>query len=461
MDVRDRVRAPFGEFGRTLELNDVSMEPNAVNIIFLGGIFRPRDIVDIKACSDGVMQYAADSLQRKYLKGFVESPEVSRVVFVNLPFIGAYRKRYSRIRFIPKDNVESLARCTFINQSFLNVAGIKHIARFVQSYRGLMDAIRKLGSERRRTVVLCYSMHLPFLAAVVLVKARHPSVLFGVIAPDLPEFMASRHGLQRAVYGAMAKVSYGLVKYMDFTVAITASMIERLKKPGVVVEGIAGAGFETPPTVEPALGSMEVETPVSEVIRGLGRYVLYTGTLDPRYGIAELVDAFCKLRNPVYRLVVCGAGAAQAYVASRAFQSPKLSYLGQVDPAFVLDLQKQAALLVNPRRNTGEFTKFSFPSKILEYMDSGNAVLMFRLDGIPDEYYRYCYLVEEYGGDLGSALEATMNIDRAKRRALGAAARAFVRREKCAERQVEKVMQLIEKNVNPEIQKKISGVGHG
>ena len=38
---------------------------------------------------------------------------------------------------------------------------------------------------------------------------------------------------------------------------------------------------------------------------------------------------------------------------------------------------------VNPRQNNEEFTKYSFPSKTMEYLASGVPVVAYKLDGIP------------------------------------------------------------------------------
>lgn len=55
---------------------------------------------------------------------------------------------------------------------------------------------------------------------------------------------------------------------------------------------------------------------------------------------------------------------------------------------------KKATLLINPRPSNEEFTKYSFPSKNLEYMASGTPLLATDLPGIPAEYKRYEYIIE-------------------------------------------------------------------
>ena len=41
---------------------------------------------------------------------------------------------------------------------------------------------------------------------------------------------------------------------------------------------------------------------------------------------------------------------------------------------------------MNPRSADAEYTKYSFPSKTIEYLATGVPVVMNRLPGIPEEY---------------------------------------------------------------------------
>mgnify|MGYP003303651866 CR=1 FL=1 len=43
-------------------------------------------------------------------------------------------------------------------------------------------------------------------------------------------------------------------------------------------------------------------------------------------------------------------------------------FTGKIDRSQVLALQRSATVLVNPRRNNEEYTKYSFPSKTMEYL---------------------------------------------------------------------------------------------
>ena len=132
--------------------------------------------------------------------------------------------------------------------------------------------------------------------------------------------------------------------------------------------------------------------------------VVYTGKLYERFGAKGLVDSFLMLQNPQYRLVICGDGDAAEYVKSAAEKDPRIQWLGQVSAAKAKEWTFKADVLVNPRRNDEEYTKYSFPSKNIEYLLSGNPVVAYRLDGMPKAYGDMMRLVSD--GDARGLTEA-------------------------------------------------------
>ena len=68
--------------------------------------------------------------------------------------------------------------------------------------------------------------------------------------------------------------------------------------------------------------------------------------------------------------------------------------MGNLPSEQVFEYEKKAKLLVNLRDPSVELTKYAFPSKILEYMSSGSAVLTTKLEGIPNEYFSFINTVD-------------------------------------------------------------------
>lgn len=109
-----------------------------------------------------------------------------------------------------------------------------------------------------------------------------------------------------------------------------------------------------------------------------------------------------------------------------------------------MELQKQATVLVNPRQNNEEFSKYSFPSKTMEYLSSGVPVVAYKLDGMPDEYDSYIQYVEDNAIEsLKEKLVEVCELSEEERQNLGSAGRAFVLTEKNSTVQVKKIVTLI------------------
>ena len=97
-------------------------------------------------------------------------------------------------------------------------------------------------------------------------------------------------------------------------------------------------------------------------------------------------------------------------------------------------------MLVNPRQNTDIFTKYSFPSKTMEYLASGRPVIGYRLDGIPEEYYKYIQLVNDNSVDaLKDKIVEVCSLPADERNRIGMTAREFIVREKNPRVQCQKV----------------------
>ena len=132
------------------------------------------------------------------------------------------------------------------------------------------------------------------------------------------------------------------------------------------------------------------------------------------------------LKNPSYRLVICGDGDSRNTVLECVKMDNRVSYKGQLPREEILVLQQKATLLVNPRTSEGEFTKYSFPSKTNEY----------------------CFTVEDNSDEaLSKKIDEILNMDRAVLRSLGMRARKFILTEKSPKNQCKKLVDLIERIV--------------
>ncbi|MFQ9737208.1 MAG: glycosyltransferase [Christensenellaceae bacterium] len=206
----------------------------------------------------------------------------------------------------------------------------------------------------------------------------------------------------------------------------------KIEKPYCVMEGIATEN----------IGALEKKSqPITEIEKN----IVYTGTLHERFGILNLLQAFKEIPYPNYRLIICGIGDSEKKIIEASKQDSRIIFMGQLSRDEILKLQKVATVLVNPRQNNEEFTKYSFPSKNLEYLSSGIPLVAYKLDGILDEYDDYINYVEDNSiVSLRNKLIEVCEWTYEKRELFGYKAQKFVLEQKNQLIQTKKIIELIE-----------------
>lgn len=406
-----------------------------MRIALLFGIFPEIDYSEIIYNSKGVIQYAADAFQKALIEGIGSLlPEID---IINLPYIGAYPQRYIKL-FSPVGTFEyktvngNMVRGE--NVRFCNLTGYKLYSRYRSALSGLERWYARYFGEEK--VIIVYAMHTPFVKACVKLKKKYTSdkLRIVLIVPDLPEYMDNNKSyLKRKLMAYNRKILNELYQDIDAFVLLSKYMVDILpmkNKQWTVVEGIFNSNRDV------VGGNKNWE--------GELKTVFYSGTLAKRYGILNLLQAFSALRQRNLRLEICGAGDALEEIEDYCKKDNRIVYRGQLRREEVLRLQKEATLLVNPRSPEGEFTKYSFPSKTMEYLASGVPTLLYRLPGIPDEYYKYCFSIEKAGvNELSRKMDEILRMNINELRKIGHEAQNFIFTKKNPYSQARKIIELI------------------
>jgi glycosyltransferase involved in cell wall biosynthesis len=159
-----------------------------------------------------------------------------------------------------------------------------------------------------------------------------------------------------AVSRYFSKNVFASVKKATAVIALSEGLIKVFhaeNKPGLITEGI----------VE--------ETSQGETSFPKGSYLYFAGSLMPRYGIQDLVEAYLKIK-PDYDLIIAGHHGKPPLPGEK---ESRIRYLGQLSKSKNYLFEKNAALLINPRPYDDKLDKESIPSKVLEYLSSGAPVL--------------------------------------------------------------------------------------
>ena len=181
------------------------------------------------------------------------------------------------------------------------------------------------------------------------------------------------------------------------------------------------------------------------VWRNEKKIILYSGKLSEKFGIKILVEGYKKANIENSELWIYGDGELTDYIKIQSREHPSIKYKGMVSNEEVVKAQMQATLLVNPRPTTEQFTKYSFPSKNIEYMASGTPILTTKLQGMPIEYYRYIFTIEKETVDgIAEAMQEILNKPLGEIYKKGIEAKDFVINEKNENVQAKKIINFVE-----------------
>jgi glycosyltransferase involved in cell wall biosynthesis len=314
---------------------------------------------------------------------------------------------------------------------FVNVRGLKESSVAAGMYAHLRRWAAAHPSGPRALLVynVLSSLSLPVLSAARACKV--PAV---AVVADLPFDVYSFRGARGLLERAELRAQLHALRRFDGLVVLTphAAQDHAPGVPWMRMEGALAAD-----EISAAFGRPAASPPP-----GAERVVMYSGMLNEMNGIPLLLQAFERLREPDWRLWMYGGGPLEGAVQAAARRDPRITLhsWGVVPEAEVLRRQKQAHVLVNPRPSAHRANRYSFPSKLLEYLASGTPVVSTAPDGIPAEYHPHLVLaLDESPDGLAATLRRAAALPHAERDARAARARGWLLREKTWERQAERI----------------------
>lgn len=390
----------------------------------------PDRYEEIRRRSVGALSNANSTFQKAIIRGIKENIQYikDKIYIINTPNIGAYPFKYKNVYF--KKGDFELFTIEGLNISFCDLPKFKHYYIYHAVYTKLKGII---GNMRGNTVVLVYDLYWPFIKAVSRIKNEY-DIKTCLVVPDLPGFTGEVDHWAYRLFRSRKRVggNWSLLNQIDSYVLLAETMRDKLPINGsnyIVVEGI----FDSE--------NVKKNTQVNNTNL---KIIFYSGALDERNGVLRLLEAFRLIEDSSFRLIVCGDGELRGEVSSMAKIDNRIIYKGQISHEEVLELQAESTLLVNPRTPFDEFTKYSFPSKTMEYLASGRPVLMYQLPTLPREYFPYCYFVS--GNSVSSLADKMREICLKSSHELnqrGEDARSFILNNKTSKVQVKKIIDLL------------------
>lgn len=263
--------------------------------------------------------------------------------------------------------------------------------------------------NHKDAVMVCDVLNFTVSMGAALAARKARRKVIGIIT-DFPEQMSGKQS-------KYSRLVWMLIRFCTGYVILTEQMKDKLnsRKPTIVLEGHVDS---------------QMKHAVNSSKQKYGKKVcLYAGMLHRKYGIETLVKAFSRINRDDIELHIYGDGD---YVTElNGIKSDLIRYFGIVPNETVVNEELKATLLVNPRPTEEIFTKYSFPSKNMEYMASGTPLLTTKLPGMPVEYLNYVYTFDDESiAGMTETLERILSKSKEELHAKGAAAQNYVLKEK-------------------------------
>ncbi len=263
--------------------------------------------------------------------------------------------------------------------SYLNLPFISFITKFFSLFLKVRKIASKLDSNTN--IVFVYSMNSVFMLLALFFKMLKPNVKLVLIIPDHPMHMRSN-------------MSFFIKIFKQLDIFLQKKMLGNFNSFIVFSKYIIDdLGLQNDRIILHE-GAIDKSTAISIAEKQLNNYLndkvifMYSGVLSSSYKIDVLVEAFENLGEH-YELWFTGQGELEKFIAVKASKNSNIKHFGVVDYNKLLDLQSRASVFLNMRDPLSLASKFSFPSKLFEYLCTGKPIISVKMDGIPSEYNPY------------------------------------------------------------------------
>lgn len=388
-----------------------------MKVLFIGGFKYPGNEKYYNIYNDNF--FSSDPLQQSIINGLAENG--GELTILNLPFFPKGKNGFSVVR----------EEHCFEGKRIIDI-GFKRVNVF-EHFSKLYNLKKEIKRNKNVDVALIYSPYFVFLGCLNLLRRLHIKTV--CIVPDMPKFSGVyvKKSL-RSKLSSLYRQKYfeKKISKVDGFVFLTKSMnthINKNKVPYCVVEGIANSKFKY-------IDNHNISQ----------RIVLYSGSLQYKYGLRELINIAKDYSNANYNCEFhfYGRGEAENEIISLSETNKKIKYFGCADRPTLHVAQQNAFVLINPRTGNDEFTKFSFPSKNLEYLLAARPVICYKLEGIPDEYDSV-FIYPDGDGEyyLRKKIDEVLSLSDDKAKEIGLEGKAFAINEKNERVQAKKIFDLI------------------
>lgn len=405
-------------------------------ILYIGGFYPRKMIKTIADDCYGKVGFSNHNFEMSILEGLCHHHSFKRINLSVLCVPKVYSYPHNNKKIFYRSDDYDVKNASVHSISIFNLLLINKIWITISIFYNVVKFLWKNNDRKISILVNTPNVYVE-LGLILGTLFTTKKITKGLIIPDIPQMVTNMYGggslIKRLLVSMLDKFSLYLASKFDKFIFLTDAMKDFFTKPVdyIVMEGVA------------RVSNSELLPFVMDDCKS----ILYTGSLAKIFGVRNLVDAFIKANVPNSELWICGSGDSVNYIRELSKKNTNIRYFGLITSEESFRLQRMATILVNPRTSEGEYTKYSFPSKTIEYMLAGKPVIINRLPGIPSEYYNYVYTPKtESVDDLSATIKFVFSLSQDELVRKGNEARKFIINNKNAIIQTNRIIEHLSTN---------------
>lgn len=261
---------------------------------------------------------------------------------------------------------------------FINIILIKHFTRLIN----LIPIGNKIINNYKVNYILVHGTHTPFMFYAILIKHIY-KVKISLVLTD-------EHGVDVTGDGILGKLfrrvdnwfMKKMVKKFDAYICLSQAFVSKFElKNTLILPGIVN---------KIVTDNLKFDENTSKFFK-----IVFAGGLNPNNGVDTLLKAIAITKLDNVRFHIIGKGELMQDVIMASKVDNRIIYGGVKHSTELFETLFSADLLINPRPIRLDSSKFSFPSKLLEYMSTGVPVLTTRLECLPPEFLDCLYFTND------------------------------------------------------------------
>lgn len=313
--------------------------------------------------------------------------------------------------------------------SYCNLPVIKQVSQIL----GMYQTAKKIIRESDADTLLCFNLFPQVGIPMRLLKRKFKGLNTVCLLADLPiDDNTKRKGLAKLLRTQMETSTWKSMDSCDKYVVLNKNVIKQYlpNKQYIVVDGGVSEG--------------DIQKYSDKAKKGGEKNILFCGALTEYNGVLNLIKAMELLEGLDIYLDIYGSGYLEHEVKIAAEKNKSIRYHGRVSNEVVMQKQREAWLLINPRVIDDPIAKVTFPSKTFEYLLSGTPILATKLDAYGEEYNdKMIFADSDTPEKLATSIRNIFNTSSIELEKRGACAKNFVITEKSWKYQTKRIFDFI------------------